>query len=518
MVEYRAGQVVELTMRDVAHGGWCVARPEDGPVVFVRHALPGETVLARITEVTSHLARADAVDIVTPSPDRIEPPCPHAHPGGCGGCDWQHATLPAQRSLKAAVVRQQLKRLAGVDYEVAVEPLPGDEEPGDERQIGDEQKPGGGEPGPVPVTGTGAGLGWRTRVQFAVRADGVAGLRAHRSHDVIDVGRCLIAHPGLTDLGIPGRRWPSTVSVEGLVAAGSGERAVVITPGRVRSKGRRPQAPRPREGVASPDPRPPDPRPPAPRPLDARPSAPRPLDARPLDAARPPDLPGADSVLRRVGPSGRGLTPLRGHSYLSQRAAGRDWRVSVSAFWQVHPAAADVLTDAVLAALAPEPGDVALDLYCGAGLFAGSLARAVGPGGTVIGVESDSAAVRDARHNLREWPWARVHKGDVTAVLSRGDQPGAQPGVLPPARLVVADPPRAGLAREVIDYLGQAQNGAARFAYVSCDPATLARDIGLLTARGWTLDGLRAFDAFPMTHHVECVATLSAPRTQPAGV
>src|ERR1017187_6106365 len=182
MMEYQAGQVVELTMRDVAHGGWCVARPEDGPVVFVRHTLPGETVLARLTEVTSRLARADAVEILTPSPDRVDPPCPHAHPGGCGGCDRQHATLPAQRSLKAAVGRQQLKRLAGGGPEVTVEPLPGDEEPGGERA-------GGEDAGPVSVTGTGAGLGWRTRVQFAVRADGVAGLRAHRSHDVIDVGQ-----------------------------------------------------------------------------------------------------------------------------------------------------------------------------------------------------------------------------------------------------------------------------------------------------------------------------------------
>ena len=158
---------------------------------------------------------------------------------------------------------------------------------------------------------------------------------------------------------------------------------------------------------------------------------------------------------------------------------------------------------------------MALDLYCGGGLFAGALAQAVGPGGTVIGVEGDSAAVRDARHNLREWPWARVHKGDVAAVLGRGGQRGA----VPPARLVVADPPRSGLAREVVDYLGSAANGAARFAYVSCDPATLARDIGLLTGRGWVLDGLRAFDAFPMTHHVECVATLvmtSAPEAPSA--
>jgi tRNA/tmRNA/rRNA uracil-C5-methylase (TrmA/RlmC/RlmD family) len=90
----------------------------------------------------------------------------------------------------------------------------------------------------------------------------------------------------------------------------------------------------------------------------------------------------------------------------------------------------------------------------------------------------------------------------VAAVLRRGG--------LPPARLVVADPPRSGLAREVIEYLSAAQNGARLLAYVSCDPATLARDIGLLTGRGWTLDSLRGFDAFPMTHHIECVAILSA--------
>jgi tRNA/tmRNA/rRNA uracil-C5-methylase (TrmA/RlmC/RlmD family) len=429
-VSYQVGQVVEVTMVDVAHGGWCVARPDDGPVIFVRHALPGETLLARVTEVTSRLARAEAVEILVPSPDRVPAPCPYADPGGCGGCDWQHATLPAQRSLKATVVRQQLRRLAGLDREVTVEALAGDEEPD-------------------------TGLGWRTRVQFAVRPDGVAGLRAHRSHEVIGIGECLIAHPGINDLGLPGRRWPATASVEALVATGSGERAVIITP-RGASRG---------EPV-------------------------------------PPDLSRADSVLRR---NGHRLTPVRGRAYLGQQAAGRDWRVSAGAFWQVHPRAADVLTEAVLAALQPRAGDAALDLYCGAGLFAGSLAAAVGPGGIVASVEADAAAVRDARHNLREWPWARVHKGDVAAVLRRGGQPAT---ALPAAGLVVADPPRSGLAREVIDYLAAAEHGAARFAYVSCDPATLARDIGLLVTRGWALADLRAFDAFPMTHHVECVATL----------
>jgi tRNA/tmRNA/rRNA uracil-C5-methylase (TrmA/RlmC/RlmD family) len=437
---FQAGQVVQVTITDVAHGGWCVAHPEDRPVVFVRHALPGETVMARITEVTSRLARAEAVEVLTPSPDRVEPPCRYAGPGACGGCDWQHATLLAQRELKAAVIRQQLKRLAGLDREVTVEALPGDEGPGGE---------GAGD-GKLD-----AGLGWRTRVQYAVRRDGVAGLRGHRSHDVVPIEECLIAHPAINDLGLTARRWPGTASVEALVAAGSGERAVIVT-----AKG-----------------------------------------SVPPDAA-----PEADAVLRRAGAAGRGLTPLRGRAYLTQHAVGQDWRVSASAFWQVHPGAADVLTAAVLAALEPQPGDTALDLYCGSGLFAGALAPAVGAAGSVTGVESDHAAVRDARHNLRPWPWAQVHRGDVAAVL-RSDHPEA--------RLVVADPPRAGLAREVIEYLGADRRGpdghsAARFAYVSCDPATMARDIGLLAARGWALADLRAFDAFPMTHHVECVATLIA--------
>ncbi len=444
-LSYTPGQVVELTTVEAAHGGWCVARPADGPVLFVRHALPGERVLARVTEVTSRLARAEAVEILAASPDRIAPPCPYARPGGCGGCDWQHATLPAQRALKAAVIRQQLRRMAGLDHEVTVEALPGD-------QDGDQSR--------------GAGLGWRTRVQFAVRDDGVAGLRAHRSHRIIDVGECLIAHPAITDLDLTGRRWPGEASVEALVATGSGERAVIVSPGR--------------------------------------------------HAGTSTEQIPADTVLRRAGPQNRRLTPVRGRGYLSQHAAGRDWRVSAGAFWQVHPAAADVLTSAVLAGLEPRPGDVALDLYCGAGLFAGVLASAVGPGGMVVGVEADDAAVRDARHNLREWPWARVHKGDVAAVLARGVDPPRPPregiarGGLPPARLAVADPPRSGLAREVIEYLSAGQNGVGRFAYVSCDPATMARDIGLLAGRGWSLDGLRAFDAFPMTHHVECVAILTA--------
>jgi tRNA/tmRNA/rRNA uracil-C5-methylase (TrmA/RlmC/RlmD family) len=433
----QAAELVELVAGEVAHGGWCVAREPGGRVVFIRHALPGERVRARITDATAKFARAEAVEIITPSPDRVAAPCPHAGPGGCGGCDWQHASLPAQRRLKADVVRQQLRRIAGLDVEITVEPVPGDED----------------------------GLGWRTRVRYTVRPDGTAGLLRHRSHEVADAGGCLIAHPLVRAADVTSQRWEGARWVEVAAAPGSGERALIVSP--------RPGPP----GQAA------------------------------VRAAR--QLPGqaADTVLTDRG--GR-LAPLRGSGVLHQTAAGRDWRSAAGVFWQGHPGAAGALADAVLAALQPRPGDTALDLYCGGGLFAGVLAAAVGPEGSVTGVESDPAAVRDARHNLRGTPWARIHRGDVATVLARGG--------LPAARLAVLDPPRAGAGRPVIGPLLQPAAGAAggdaagaalaRVAYVSCDPATLARDVALFAAAGWRLEGLRAFDIFPMTHHVECVATL----------
>jgi len=219
--------------------------------------------------------------------------------------------------------------------------------------------------------------------------------------------------------------------------------------------------------------------------------------------------------------AGRGgrLTTLSGRGSLRQHAAGRSWRVSAGAFWQVHPGAADALSAAVLDTLEPRPGEVALDLFCGAGLFAGALAAAVGPDGMVVAVDTDRTAVRDARHNLRGTPWARVHAADAAAALARGGWP-------PPA-LAVLDPPRTGVPRLVIERLlapggrGSGADGSSlrAVAYVSCDPATLARDIAVFMGLGWRLDGLRAFDIFPMTHHVECVAALTpaAPGPRPAG-
>ena len=489
------GDLVELQAGEAAHGGSCVARLDGtagtGPVVFVRHTLPGERVRARITEVTARFARADAVDILDPAPGRVEPPCPYARPGGCGGCDWQHAALPLQRELKASVVRQQLRRIAGIDWPITVEALPGDGE-------------GAGDGPAAP------GLGWRTRVRFAVSRDGAAGLRAHRSHQIIEIADCLIAHPGIRDLGVPQQSWPGATSVETVVSTENGERAEIVS-GQVQPAAWKQATAESVLAVTSRSG-------PGPRPggsgSHGRGSGSRDGGSRDRGSR---DRGSRDGGSRdrgaRGGPGGN--RTVRGHSHLLQHAAERAWRVSATGFWQVHPAAADTLARAVLDALRPQPGDTALDLYCGAGLFTGVLAEAVGRDGTVVGVESGSAAARDARRNLRQTPWASVYQGDAGEVIARRG--------LPLARLAVLDPPRAGVARDVIEYLARpvrvpapgGSGGAAgerRIAYVSCDPATLARDIAIFAAHGWHLENLRAFDAFPMTHHVECLATLAAGR------
>jgi tRNA/tmRNA/rRNA uracil-C5-methylase (TrmA/RlmC/RlmD family) len=161
------GERHEVTVGPVAHGGHCVARLESGRVVFVRHAIPGERVLLEVTEGTDgdRFWRADAVEVLDPSPDRVPPPCPYAGPDRCGGCDLQHVALERQRSLKADVVAEQLSRLAGLQVDVTVEPVPGDRD----------------------------GLRWRTRQRFVELPGGRLGMRKHRSHDVVEVDDCLIA-------------------------------------------------------------------------------------------------------------------------------------------------------------------------------------------------------------------------------------------------------------------------------------------------------------------------------------
>ncbi|CAN5281582.1 TRAM domain-containing protein [soil metagenome] len=161
----RVGEVFEVEIGPVAHGGFCVARVE-GRAVFVRHSLPGERAVITITEGTDgdRFWRADATEIREPSADRVVAPCPYAGPDACGGCDFQHVTPARQRALKADVVREQLRRLADLDVDVVVEEVPGDE----------------------------AGLHWRTRQRYVELPDGGRAMRKHRSHELVPIDECLL--------------------------------------------------------------------------------------------------------------------------------------------------------------------------------------------------------------------------------------------------------------------------------------------------------------------------------------
>jgi tRNA/tmRNA/rRNA uracil-C5-methylase (TrmA/RlmC/RlmD family) len=414
---------LRLEVESVAHGGFCIARHE-GRVVFVRHALPGEVVLAEVTEDIpgKSFMRADAVEIVEPSPHRVEPPCRYAGPGKCGGCDFQHATLAHQREMKAAVVREQLERLAGLSVDVTVEAVDED------------------------------GLDWRTRVEYAVGDDGRAGLRKSRSRDVIAIDECLIAHPLVEEVGAHRRSYDDLLSVEVIASVGTEDRAVVVTP------------------------------------------KPRVTD---------PSIPSFDVPTAVLASDGHKSLPtvraLQGRPGVREEAVERTWRVSGSGFWQVHPRAAETLSAAVLDALQPRLGEYAIDLYCGVGLFAGAIAPHLGPGGRITAIEADTGAAEDARFNLRDVEGqVRVETGRVEKVLLTSG--------IRACDLVVLDPPRSGAGRPVTEWICSLRPRA--MVYVACDPSSLARDLRFADANGYKLTSLRAFDLFPMTQHVECVAVL----------
>lgn len=394
----RVGERFEVEVGPVAHGGHCVARlPEpESRVVFVRHALPGERVVVEVTEGTDgdRFWRGDAVAIEEASPDRVAAPCPYAGPGLCGGCDFQHVAVPAQRDLKTAVVREQLVRLGRLDpvsdlvsgLEVAAVPVEG--RPDD-------------------------GLRWRTRQRYAALPDGRPAMRAHRSHELIAVDDCLIAAEGA----------------------------------------------RPHDAVAD-----------------------GPASAALVEEGAP--RPSRDPVTHDVAAGGRT------HSF----------SVAADGFWQVHPEAPRVLVESVLELLDPKPGERALDLYAGVGLFARFVGEATGA--RVVAVEADRTACQHARANLSAQKPAVVECGPVDRVL-RG-------GYDEPFDLVVLDPPREGAKRAVVEQVVDRRPRAV--AYVACDPAALGRDVAIFAEHGYELTAIRAFDLFPMTHHVECVALLSATR------
>jgi tRNA/tmRNA/rRNA uracil-C5-methylase (TrmA/RlmC/RlmD family) len=280
-------------------------------------------------------------------------------------------------------------------------------------------------------------------------------LRAHRSHHVVPLSHCPIGAAGVGDAAALQAQWPGLAELE----------VAVDDRGEVVELAHRQRPDRHRQGE------------------------------------------------RRRGDRRRATRPvlsteqLSGPPALRYSVAGRFFTVHPAGFWQTHPRAAEVFTETVLRAAAPRPGERVLDLYAGSGLFTAALASAVTASGRVVGLEAEPDAVTDAGHNLADKPWAAVRRAAVSAEsiaaaaveLAGPDEPRG-------VSIVVLDPPRSGAGREVLGAIMAVEPRI--IVYVACDPAALARDVRFAMDAGWRLDELSAFDAFPMTHHVECVAVL----------
>lgn len=357
----------------VAHGGHFVAR-YDGQVIFVRGCDTGEVVDVRITEVNRRYARGETIAVRTAGPDRVLPPCPVA--GRCGGCDFQHLEVSRVRELKRQVVAEQLGHLAGLEFTGEVVAVP-----------------------PTP-------FGWRRRMRYHDDGSGKAGLRAHRSGEVV---------------------------------------------------------PLPAEGCR--------------------------LAVESI--ATPPPWSADTELIAVAADSGTVFVTADSGQTVRETVAGRSFEVAADGFWQAHVAAPQVLTDAVLEGLQPRHGEIAADLYCGVGLFAGALSDR---GAVVLGIEGDRRAAELARRNV---PQGSFLAGDVAVLADR----------LPLAvDVVVLDPPRTGAGATVVTAVLARRPRAV--AYVACDPAALGRDLRLAAERGYRCEKIEAFDLFPLTHHVECVAIL----------
>jgi tRNA/tmRNA/rRNA uracil-C5-methylase (TrmA/RlmC/RlmD family) len=386
----KVGQEAIVEIGPVAHGGHFIAH-HAGHTVFVRHALTGEQVRIKITDVTAKIVRADAVEILRASPQRVEAPCKWARPGSCGGCDFQHVAITHQRELKAQIIVESLQRHAGIATgPLVVEPL-----------------------------GDGSGLHWRSRIRWSVDSQGRPGLLAHRSHSVVRVDDCLLATPGIAALELPGQRFEGAREVR-TVEGDESQVSVVV-----------------------------------------------------------------DGYLEA------------GRQRIVQEVSGRSWKVDVDSFWQVHPQAAPALVDAVLSFGQPSAGEQWWDLYSGVGLFSAFVAEAVGSAGAVHAVETSGSATRDARRSLHDLAQVTLHEEDVLTWLEGADERPSG---------VVLDPPRAGAGQLVVEAIARANPRVV--IYVACDPVALARDVAFFAAAGYRVAGLRAFDSFPMTHHVETVAAL----------
>ncbi len=419
----------------------------DGAVVFVPHAVRGETVELKITKVMKTCAAGELVRVKIPSPERVRPECPHF--GRCGGCDFQHLSYPEELWAKRRRVQDALQRLGGTALQV--EEILGAKDPSH----------------------------YRNKSQYPVGADGSIGFYRARSHQVVPVSRCLI-QPEVSDRTAGAvRDWMRRYKISAYdETTGKGLARHVYV--RVNERGESlccvvvngKQLPREPELAAL------------------------------IQAAAPKTAGVLLNINTRPGNVvlGDKYRTIWGRDFLMDTLCGLEFRLSVPSFYQVNRAQTEVLYGKALEFAALTGTETVLDLYCGIGTITLCLARRAK---RVIGAEIVPPAIADAEENARRNGIQNVEFfcGDAAAVAARLNTDGLRPDI------ITVDPPRKGLAPEVISSI--AAMGPERVVYVSCDPATLGRDVKVFAGFGYQARRACAVDMFPGTRHVETVVLLS---------
>jgi 23S rRNA (uracil1939-C5)-methyltransferase len=461
MARPQRGQSLSVTIDDLAFGGEGVGRV-DGYVVFVRGGIPGDRLRVRLEQARSRFGRGIIEEIEEASPHRVEAPCPYF--GRCGGCKLQHVDYQAQLSFKAKQVVDSLERIGGLET-VEVRPI-------------------------VPAEST---YGYRNKMEFTVaRSRGRDGLtvglhEAERYDSVLDVERCLIQSERMnTQLEVARRFFAES----GLTAwdqdSGEGLLRFLML----------------REGYRTGETM-----------VNVVTSSPAVSELAPLAARLGAMVPRATSVVMNVNPKKASVAVgveehlLGGRDHIRESLGGIEFQVSANSFFQTNTAQAERLFALVLDSADLSGGETVFDLYAGTGAISLQLARRCRH---VYGVELAPAAVADAARNAAANGIANCTflAGEVRFVLPQLIAQGVR------AQVVVADPPRAGFHPKALRAL--AQLAPERIVYVSCNPATLARDLGELVHGGYRVEWVQPVDMFPHTPHIEAIARLALTPTTKA--
>jgi 23S rRNA (uracil1939-C5)-methyltransferase len=428
------GQIIRIPIEKLVDGGAGLGRWE-GRVVFVPGACPGEEVRARITTIKKSYAEAALESVEKPSPDRGVPPCPVFEE--CGGCQWQMLAYPAQLRAKVEILRENLRRIGKLEAPDLLPPIPSPR-----------------------------GFEYRTRIQLKTdftKGRSLLGFYEEKTHEIVPIETCLIAHPILNRalaalrslFSDPAERPPDLTDIHLHLARATGELLVRFF-----------AVDKPPEGIES-------------------------FFKKFADAM--PETVG------QVYTSSNGRRRVRGRDHLIDRFKDIPFRISDRSFAPIHSDLIEPLIDAVRTLAQPIGLKSVLELYCGIGTFGIFLAREAA---SVTGFDENEVAIGDANYNSLQpgltagrftaKPVARAVK-DLVNEKKTFD-------------CVVLDPPREGVDRKTLMSLIQLK--PSKIIYISCDPATLSRDIKVLTEGGYRPGRIQPIDLFPQTYHLETVAEL----------